>query len=469
MVMGIEVVRADCRDARTLGQRSEIGHPKFPGRKHYAPTPAQTRLATTGLGFTLAGAFHMAAMPTNRPDSENPIPEASPGDEWDVTDECQPDVAAFIAPLPRKRRQLEGASAGEHVGVGTSGLKIAPNPSQVDPYRTPRRIAIHEINGSVTRLQDENADQLRAGGKIIFREPEAHAEHKQFQSGVGRDREDAGKNPARWVLKAGAVVAAAVIFPMALLLTFNAMDAPAKVPVKGMSNVVIREAEKIEGIEDLGRISMKRNEAIQIYQAYARANRSDDIIPLLRHGASLRETLRSAWQPLDIAKGWEPDSHTDWAVSEEFGKTCALLQGRLPDHSRYTAYFTNEDNRLALDWKATAAYGTASFKELEVNSGNPEEIRGRISIVEFYTAAWPETDYQSYRFVSPDGGKSIWCYARKGETSGASIAELIPKGGILKATRTNLKITLRLARGSAGSLPNQWLIKEVIHFGWLAP
>jgi hypothetical protein len=408
-------------------------------------------------------------MQTTGPDSENPIPEASPGDVWDVTDEPPSDGIAFIAPLPRKRRPSEGAAAGEHVGVGSSGLKISPNLSHVDPLRTPRRIEIHEIKGSVTRLQDENADQPRAEGKIIFREPEAHAEQKQFQSGAGRDWEDAKKSPTRWVLKAGAVVAAAVIFPMALLLTFNAIDAPANAPVKGMSNVVIQEAEKIEGIEDLDQILMKRNEAIQIYQAYAKATHSDGIIPLLRHGVSLGETLRSAWRPLNIAKGWEPDSRTDWVVSEEFGKTCALLQGHLPDQSKFAAYFTNEDNRLALDWKATTAYGTASFKELEVNSGNPDEIRGRISIVEFYTAAWPEADYQSYRFVSPDGENTIWCYARKGETSGASIAELFPKGGILKSTRANLKITLRLARGSADSLPNQWLIKEVIHFGWLAP
>lgn len=430
---------------------------------------ATKQLATISSSFTLAIGFNYIQMPPIRPESDAPIPEVCPEDVWDVSEECRRNVSADIAPLPRKPQGLAGNLSAEPHRVRSFGLVIAPHSSLVDTPRTTRQIEIHETNGSVIRLEDVIPEPIRSVGRYTFRERGARVKRKRNDSGDGRDWGGARTGQGIWLFKVSAVVAVAIIFPMALMLVFNADDASKNSPVKGMSPVVPQEAEKIAAMEDLHQILIKRNEAILIYQAYAQAKHSDDIIPLLRHGASIKETLRSAWQPLNIPKGWMPDSHSNWVVLDEFGNSCAMLEGYLPDQSKYAAYFTNEDNELLLDWKATEAYGTASFKELKMNSGNPHEIRGQLSIVEFYTAAWPEADYQSYRFVSPNREDSIWCYARRSEVSGTSLDEHIPNGEIIQSSQKKLKITLQLARGTADSLPNQWLIKEVLHFGWLAP
>lgn len=406
-------------------------------------------------------------MPPIRSESDTPIPQVSPRDVWDVSNECGHNGSADVAPLPRKPGELAGALSAKPGRGNSFGLVIAPRSSLDDTTRRTRQIEIHETNGSLHRLKNGISEPSRIVGSYTFRERGARV--KRNVSGDGRNWGGADTGSGIWLFKVSAVVAVAIILPMALMLVFNADDASKDSPVKGMSPELPQEEEKVGAIEDLHQILIKRNEAILIYQAYAQAKHSDDIIPLLRHGASNKETLRKAWQPLNIPKGWMPDSHSNWVVLDEFGKSYAMLEGYLPDQSKYAAYFTNEDNRLLLDWKATEGYGTASFKELEMNSGNPDEIRGQLSIVEFYTAAWPEADYQSYRFDSPNREDSIWCYARKNEVSGTSLAEHIPNGEIIRASQEKLKITLQLARGPNDSLPNQWLIKEVLHFGWLAP
>jgi glutamate/tyrosine decarboxylase-like PLP-dependent enzyme len=156
-------------------------------------------------------------------------------------------------------------------------------------------------------------------------------------------------------------------------------------------------------------------------------------------------------------------------VLELAGQACGLLQGEFPDHSQFSAYFTQTGNHPKLDWKATTAYGTASFKELVQNQGDASEIRGEISKAEFYNAAWPETDYRCYRLISPDGETVIWGYTRRGEATEHAIASLLDKGEIVKEAQNSHKITLRLERGPTAAQANQWLIGEMLHIDWVTP
>ena len=406
-------------------------------------------------------------MPSILPDPNNHVPGVNPDDSWDDANECPPGGVAFFAALPRKRPAVERSLSEISDDNGSTGLRIEPNLTRVDASDMPRRIEVQEINGSVIRLEDAVPAPPKAVRQFTFRERGVRAEDQKNPRGEGREWGVADRKPNRWLLGVGAGVVAIIILPMALLPMFNARNAPKADPEKGAVKVEIEE--KIEGMEALDRILMKQTEAMQIYRAYSHATHIDEILPLIRDGVHLKETLRSAWQPLSITRRWSPASNSAWAVYKLSGHPCALLEGHLPDQSKYTAYFTNERNRLLLDWKATSAYGTASFKELEENTGNPDEIRGLISIAEFYSAVWPEADYQSYRFVSPDGEKSIWCYSRRDDASVAAIAELFRKGEIIEEAQTALKITLRLERGPAEALSNQWLIREMLHIDWLAP
>ena len=101
--------------------------------------------------------------------------------------------------------------------------------------------------------------------------------------------------------------------------------------------------------------------------------------------------------------------------------------------------------------------------------GNPAEVRGEISLAQFYTSTWPEADYQSFRLTSPDGQEILWCYSRRGEQPHEALGPFFRRDQLIVQTKNSWKITLRLAQGPAGSLPNQWLIGEMLHIDWVTP
>jgi hypothetical protein len=141
----------------------------------------------------------------------------------------------------------------------------------------------------------------------------------------------------------------------------------------------------------------------------------------------------------------------------------------LPDGSKFAAYFTNDDNRLLLDWKATSSFSTASFEQLSNNQGDASEIRGQISAADFYSATWPEAEYQCYRLVSPDEKTAIWCYARRGSAAANHSTALFQGGEIVQDAQTSRSITLQLERGPSEAQPNQWLIGKVLQIDAVTP
>jgi hypothetical protein len=122
-----------------------------------------------------------------------------------------------------------------------------------------------------------------------------------------------------------------------------------------------------------------------------------------------------------------------------------------------------------MDWKATTGYGTATFGELAQGAGDGSEIRGTISPDSFHTAAWPESDYQSYQLLAPSGRTSLWCYAKRTDAVGIELGGYFASGEVLIESPDKKKVTVRLARGPDDSLPNQWLIEEMLHIDWINP
>jgi hypothetical protein len=213
----------------------------------------------------------------------------------------------------------------------------------------------------------------------------------------------------------------------------------------------------------------KQPEAIQVFQAYGQASDAEGVVPLIRDGEVLQETLRKHWQPLNLPKQWAPAVSSAWHVLDAGGSPFALMQGDFPDKTRYSAYFVKQGGRLLLDWKATTAFGSATFEELEKGTGDSSEVRGMISPAEFYNATWPERIFRSYRLVSPDGLSAIWCYVQRGSVAESRIFPLFKRGEILEETQEARKITLQLERGPADAAPNQWLIGQMLHLEWINP
>jgi hypothetical protein len=398
-------------------------------------------------------------------DPNNHVPELSPDDGWDDAEVHNPDSpAAATTALPPRRNLADRPAGGSAVAVdeGQPGLRIEANLTRGELLETPTRLEVQEINSSVVRLEPTASPPPMAPRKLTFHERPVQAS----TGGEGATWGFVKRHQGLWVVSAGVGVVVIVIGTMLLLPFINSPDGVR--PGSGMPMTRVFIEEKMDGIEAMNQLLSKQPEAMQIYRSFATASYPDEIIPLIRDGAALRDTLRSRWRSRAVSKQWAPDAkETSWNILELAGQPCGLLQGSFPDQSTYTAYFTNDGGKLLLDWKATVAFGTATFGELAKGLGDSAEIRGEVSISDFYSANWPEADYQSYRLVSPDGEISIWCYARLGDEANNQIARLLRPGEITGEAKSSQKVTLRLERGPAGSPPNQWLIGETLHIDWV--
>lgn len=399
------------------------------------------------------------------PDPNNHVPEVSPKDDWGDSEGFDPDPPAGTATVLPPRRTLADrppTGAATAPKAGHAGLRIEPNLARGESSETPVRLEVQEISGGgVVRLEQMVPAPLKVPRQVTFQErpvqTQTHGESASWGFG--------NRHPTLWILGAGVAVVAIVISTMMLLPAINAPDARRDALGRPATRVITEE--KIGGMEAMNLLLTKQPEAMQIFRSYATAIHPDEFVPLIRDGIALEETLRRHWRPRTLPKQWAPDAESTWAVLEVDGQPCALLLGNFPDLTKFAAYFTHHGDQLLLDWKATAAFGTATFGQLEQGAGDPGEIRGEISSAEFYSVNWPEAEYQSYRLISPDGETALWCYARRGDPANHRIAPLFRSGEIIAEFQRSQKVTLRLEKGAAESLPNQWLIGEVLHLDWI--
>ena len=390
------------------------------------------------------------------------VPEILPVDHWSYADGATPENKALV--LPPKRASLYPLISGAMAEIA---FRIRPNAPRRKTADSKQRLEVRRFNSAVVRLEPEVLSVPKLVGYTTFHE-------RPKREKTSRNSTDEDQNwglsrlpSARWLAGAGVGIVALIILAMILLPSINAPNAPRRHTVNPQLEVA--SENRIEGFEALNQLLTKQQEAMQLFRAYCQAVIVDKVVPLVKCGDVLKETLRQYWRPLGISALAAPPAESTWTVFQAAGHACGLLQGILPDGSKFAAYFTNDDNRLLLDWKATSSFSTASFEQLSNNQGDASEIRGQISAADFYSAAWPEAEYQCYRLVSPDEKTAIWCYARRGSAAGNLSTALFQGGEIVQDAQTSRSITLQLERGPSEAQPNQWLIGQVLQIDAITP
>jgi hypothetical protein len=414
---------------------------------------------------------HLATL--NRPmnsgfsDPNNHVPEVSPDDGWDDAEGAGNELPSTTTAtvLPPRRKVADRSSDTE---VAEPGLRIGSNPVRAgldDSADSASRLQVQEISANVIRLEQEIQPPPRVERQIVFHERPVQQKGGGKPRGENREWGKSLRHPVRWIAAAGAGVAAIVILSMMMLPSINAPNKPRE----QAAAAVMPEEETSRDLEAINAMMVKQPEAIQLFRAYAQAAHPDEILPMIRDGAALEKTLRAHWTPLNLSKRWAPDMNSSWTILTPDGKPHGLLEGTLPDGEIFSAYIVPVEGRILLDWKATSAFSTASFSELEKGIGDSSEIRGVVSPATFYSATLPESDYHSYRCVSPDNQSLIWCYVRRGTLEEAHISPHFKTGEIVRDGNGPRRMTLRLERGPEGSQPNQWIIGEMLHIGWIKP
>ena len=390
-------------------------------------------------------------------DPHNHVPEVSPDDGWgDAEGFNQTPTAASLLPP----RRVIADRPPENPAEPEVGLRIEADVTRLETPDSAQQIEIQELGSEVVRLDQMMPAPSKVERQIKFQQrPASDPARKRIGHhwGIGQ------QHSVRWIIGSGLGIAGIVTASLFLLPIINAPNLARAGP---RQEVLIED--EIDGAEAMNLMLTKQTEASQIFHAFATASQVDEILFIVRDGAALEPVIRSRWQPIPVPKQWSPSNTSVWGVRPIHDRPCGVLQGNFPDGSEFTAYFTNDGNRLLLDWKATTGFGTATYTQLKQGEGEATEIRGEIYSADYYSAVWPEADYQSYRLNSPDRQSTVWCYARRGDAADAKLGPIFRKGEIIGEAEASRKVTLRLERGPADALPNQWLIGELLHVEWVS-
>lgn len=391
-------------------------------------------------------------------DPHNHVPEVSPDDAWD-DGEC---FRAGATVLPPKR--VRGADS-ERQGAD-EGLRIESNIRRVQPDGESTRLEVQEIDGSVVRLDpDAMETPERVPRQLSFHERPAvpdidPAVRNESKWGAGKI------HSVRWIVGTGLGVATVVVLALVMLPSINKSNAAR--PDQGVG-MVIDPKENVREFDALNAMVARQPEAEKLFGSYANAMIAEDVLPLVRDAKSVGPLIRSSHRPMEVPRGWRPDKGLSWVTAGEGTKLYGILEGSLPDFSRFRAFMVMSEDTLLIDWKATTAYSTATFAELRAGTGNPAEIRALIAPSGYYSAAFPEGEFRSFQLLAADGEEAVWCYTRRESPADGQIAGVFREGDILEASTEPTRVTLRLERGPEGAAANQWQIAEMLHKDWLMP
>jgi hypothetical protein len=401
-------------------------------------------------------------MPSHQYDPSAKMPEVASGDSWGDPEDDLPNQTIRPATLPQKRQRVDHSANDD---PAAKGILIEPSPTSVFVLNPQDRLHIREISSEITRLVPEDEPATKVVRQYTFREKPAVLSPKEIsiqrEEGWGR----VSKNTKKWVIGIGLTTFALVTFSLLSLPKLNSKNAP-RLDAKSGAYVVEDNNDRLDN-KTLKNWQNRKTEVMSTFSYYARATTLDELFPLVVENSASREALRDHWRPLDLPENYFPSKDSPWNTVLLDGQLVGLLEGTFPNGSPFEAYFVNQGDRLKIDWKATSVFGTANFKQLRDGIGDGSEIRGTITNSSFYTAIWPEADFQSYCLTYPGVEISIWCYARRGDASFQALAPVFSKGLIIDNSSNSQNVTLNLVRGASSALPNQWLIREILHLNWL--
>lgn len=204
-----------------------------------------------------------------------------------------------------------------------------------------------------------------------------------------------------------------------------------------------------------------------IFATYATTKSAENLMRLVYQAEKNGEIIAGRWKPLGMNSGWKPDDNCRWTVMEEGGIKFGMLSGFLADSSGFSAVFRLEGDVIKMDWKATTGHCSADFSGLKQGLGDGAEIRAIVSPGDFHTFALSEEGYRSYRLLAPDREDNVWGYTKRNGADDVLLHSLFVPSQLTGETLVEMPVLLVLRRGSAESLPSQWMISKVVRLNWL--
>lgn len=406
-------------------------------------------------------------MPSSPSDPQPEPGDATPPEEEDWGDAVEESSAGDWGDtnLPVLRGPTEQSQVTVIESGGTVGDSQTDEVVRDDGNKSARGgVVVREISGNrPRRLRPEKPDIEKMPRKDA---PMERAKHERFDV---EDKEWSESTPifrTKWIVGLSVAVPALIVFCLIQLPQLNPPENADLETDEFAPELPTLFQIKDEDIEDL---LDRQEEAKALYEAYVSASSVEELLTLVRDPSEVEPLIRAAGHEAKASKDWKLKENALWSMHVQGTMPYACLRGELPDFEVFACYFVVQDERLVVDWEASQAYCSSSFEELARGQGDASEVRGVITPSNLYTDSFPESEYQCYRFESPNGYEMLWCYAKLDTAIAGSIARMFVGGEIANKAPGPVRITLGLARGKDGALPNQWLIQQLHHEQWISP
>ncbi len=395
------------------------------------------------------------------PESRNPAPEPSPEDAWGDALQLVRDEAGGATVLPARRELKEKSTL---TVIEASGLQpeLSEMPDSIDEAVPVAKLKVREIIGLKLRELRPKKPEIEKMPRKDAVHSEAVVERWEIE---GKEWSQTQSFSVKWAAGITVGVIALILIGLALLPWINRRNAtPSSLAIA--EQVYEAELEARDAVMES--MVLRQDEAMSMFRAFASAQVVDDVMLMLRDPGKVEPLVRQKGVKPFVPAGWAPADDSEWMIKTRHGKVYGVLSGMLPDYQNYDAFFVLQDEQLLMDWKATTAYSTASFAEMYKGTGDTSEIRGILSPGVFYTMSFPETEYQCYQLMSPNGMDVVWGYVKLRTELAVAVGRLFIGGGIVQQQVKPVKVTVKLRRGAADSLGNQWLIEDLLDEDWIA-
>jgi len=413
------------------------------------------------------------------PEPSSPLHPSSPEKAaWDDAEWLEVEVPVVAAVesqppprviLPEPRNFSEPASAAKPEGIHIDS-RTAIRLIEGAESSGSRKIQITEHGKGVIRLEGEVATiAVAKQNQLPVMKPRGSKATSKNGS-VSADWGQAASQSNRWLWWAGSGVVVLLLGGLALqpLLVDKDQDRTA-------SNYgTLQVADDVIGVAD-PMVYFSENPAQVIteiqhaVETYAKAKTVEDALPVIRNGAKLKGQLEKLWVSWNVPDNWTV-SNDDAISYASVGKLpYAIISGTRPDFSPYRLFLVREHDQMLVDWEASLGLGTRTFGEMKDLSTKSGELRVVMSPIEFYTRSFPESRYRAYRLGSVNGQEFLWGYVERGSPAAAALGEIFNETAMFSDKPREQEMRLRLQRAASDAAPNQWLVLDVLHKGWVTP
>lgn len=375
--------------------------------------------------------------------------------------------------LPKKRKETgegEGARAGFEVRVIGGGRAAAPAPSEGRGLEIGLRIGSGE-GRERTAVEPSGVPVHRLGAEDE-EEPLQAKPMSEVGPAVPRDSRRGRKSKmglthlTLWMAVAtGALVVAAVA---GLLVAGKGKSADSRDSEPGY---VFQEVQQLDWEEEFFLVHSGEliDEAEALLETYAAATSVEQVLPLVRDAERVKERMSRLWQPWGTGPVLAAGEEIEGFVMEESARQAICLKGRRGDFTPFEMVFVRVDERLKLDWEASHGIGEVQVAELQQGvAADGGGVRGWIQPAEFYTLAYSDQDFRSYRMVDASGEHFIWVFARLGSEVANTLDREFNEGAVLLEKSGQIRATVLLS-GSGGDSAKCHEITEMLHKGWVTP